>query len=965
MMLTFTKNQLVMRSLSLILFFFIAFNSSAQDFLNKALKNAKVPGTSKSISGLLVDKLLESHQEYDQEAFHYAISFSDNAGQFEAQERYDKHKLLLNKVRSSRMEDDDIEPEERADDLNKSGEMFYAGNKFFAAEVCFKQAMKLYADEEMKVSEKYAGALGNLALLYHTTGRYQEAATQLDKLEELRDELGVNLGYGVMLNNKAVLLKDKGEYREAQQLLEQSQKIVLEHKGEESLDYAILLNNHAMLHQTLGRYDEALRLMKESLEVAAISVGEKSAKYIKLQTNLALLYRDKGNLEKAEEVYLTAMKNKRRRLGKKHPDYAQLATGLAALYMEMGKQDEVEELLEEALSIYRKKFGNDHPVYAGTESDLGNFYRVTGEHKKAVKYLSHAKSIRSRKLGKKHPDYIQSIEDMALMRWAEGKIPAAMTYYEEVIEGSLQYVDDFFGAMSEHEKTRFWDTFQPRMHRYFAFVAAHHQEHPELVEQFFNVRLKTKALILTSYNQVRNAILTSNDTTLVRQYKEWVTAKEHLANVYTYTSDELKEQEIDVEELERQANKLESELSERSNAFAEGFLSNKQYRTADFKNQLKGDEALVEVVEYRQFDQLFTGDVAYLYLLVLPEKNEPILLQKTNGNEMTGKFLKYYNNAIRMKFEDQYSYTQYWKVVDEHISKKKKLYVTLDGVYSQLNINTLYHDNQYMVERQEIIFLNHSKDLQNVKNNTTSTFKNALLAGNPDFGGPSVTPLPGTAKEINAIYNIIKKQNITTRKFEGAEATEAAITANSGELMHIATHGFFLENVDASAQERVFGVRTAKAMENPLHRSGLLLAGAAKHKETAEEEAFQGVDPLMESESNAADNGILTAFEIKNLDLSGVKMVLLSACETAKGDVKVGEGVYGMQRSFQEAGVNQLVMSLWKVDDEATAELMVSFYNNLFSGKRTVSQAFRKAVMDIQKQYEAPYYWGAFMLING
>lgn len=955
-----------MRYILIILLCFTVHTLAAQGLLKKALKD-NIPGTSKTVSGMLVDKLLESRQEYDQAAFQYAISFSDNAGRFEAQERYDKHKLLLNKVRSSRMEDDEIPPEERADDLNKTGEMFYAGNKFFPAELCFKRAMKLYADEDMRVSEKYAGSLANLALLYHTTGRYQETTAHLEDLTEIRKALGTQtLGYGVLLNNKAVFLKDKGEYAQSRQLLVKSQEIILKEQGDESLDYAIILNNQAMLHQTLGRYDEALKLMQQSLEVAATSVGEKSAKYIKLQTNLALIYRDKGSLEKAEEVYLEAMKNKRRRLGKKHPDYAQLATGLAALYMEMGKQEEVEELLLEALDIYRKKLGNDHPVFAGTESDLGNFYRVTGQLDQAADHLSHAKSIRSRKLGKKHPDYISSLEDMALIRWAEGNTEAAITYYDEVIESSLTFIDEFFGAMSEYERSRFWDTFQPRMHRYYAFVAAHYKEHPELVEQFFNVRLKTKALIMTSYNQVRNTILTSKDTTLVRQYKEWVTTKERLANLYTYTNEELDEQEVDIEAVEQKANELESELAKNSNAFADGFLTGKSYHTKEFRNQLKTDEALVEIVEYRQFDKLFTGDVAYLYLLILPEKDEPVLLHKANGNEMTGKYLKYYNNAIRMKFDDQHSYGQYWELVDEHVKNKNKVYVTLDGVYSQLNINTLFHDHQYIVERQEIVFLNHSKDLYNVKKSVNPTYKNAMLAGNPDFGGTSVTPLPGTARELNAIYNIIKKHHVTTHRYEGDEATEAAITANSGELMHIATHGFFLENVSTSGQERVFGVRTEKAMENPLHRSGLLLAGAAQHMESAEEGTFKGVDPLdVNGENNAANNGILTAYEIKNLDLSDVRIVLLSACETAKGDVKVGEGVYGMQRAFQEAGVEKLVMSLWKVDDEATAELMVSFINNLFSTKDSVSQAFRKAVIDLQQQYENPYYWGAFMLING
>ncbi len=146
------------------------------------------------------------------------------------------------------------------------------------------------------------------------------------------------------------------------------------------------------------------------------------------------------------------------------------------------------------------------------------------------------------------------------------------------------------------------------------------------------------------------------------------------------------------------------------------------------------------------------------------------------------------------------------------------------------------------------------------------------------------------------------------------------------------------------------GGNAFKFSENPLFRSGLLFAGANN--------AWLG-KPLLN-----IDDGILTAYEVSNLYLPNTKLVVLSACETGLGDIQGSEGVYGLQRAFKMAGVQNLIMSLWKVPDVETAEFMEIFYSNLFEGK-SVNNAFYLAQNQMKNKYRTePYKWGAWLLVR-
>jgi CHAT domain-containing protein len=212
----------------------------------------------------------------------------------------------------------------------------------------------------------------------------------------------------------------------------------------------------------------------------------------------------------------------------------------------------------------------------------------------------------------------------------------------------------------------------------------------------------------------------------------------------------------------------------------------------------------------------------------------------------------------------------------------------------------------------------------------------------------TVPALPGTEAAARALAPLLG----SAPPYTGAKATEDVLrSAHGPRIVHVATHGFFLEDesggpggtrglvLDSSATSKA---GATKSTENPLLRSGLVFAGANRHV--------------------AARDGLLTALEASALDLYGTQLVVLSACETGVGKVENADGVYGLRRALVKAGAESEVMSLWKVDDEATRELMTGFYGRLMKGGGR-SESLRQAQIELSRhpEHAHPYYWASFI----
>jgi len=916
----------------------------------------KIPGSiggmatstiAKGAKTILIAQLDKSKAEYDTTSFNYAISLSDNAGLYENEERWLRNQKLFSDL-LKQSDGSTLTPLQQAEQNNEVGEMMYASNKFQAAENTFLSSKSIYETNALTSETSYSKVIANIGLLYHTMGRYSKSEEfEKSALELRKTQSGeTSIAYAASINNLGVLYKDMGKYTDAEKLLEKAIQLNSVNPGKQSAAYAITLNNQAMLYEEMGRFQQADQLLTEAIKIASAVMTEKSTNYQRLLINQALLYQEIGEYTKADEIYKKAIAIKEKRLGTSHPDYAHLLNLQAELYILMKKTTEVEALLKKSADIYLKKFGGNHPSYAGVLYNLGNYYRIQDQQTLAYTNLNKSLGIRIASLGDKHPDVLQNKECIALLDWQAKKYSTAATGFQVVLDQDMLLINEYFAALSDAEKARFWDKIHPHFEHYASFVVDAYKEIPSLTGQLYTYELATKALLLNASNKTRQQIVSSGDIALIKEYQEWLDAKENLSRLYSMSKSELAEQKINLDSIERSTNAKEKNLSEHSSIFKSGYTS----ETITWKNVqqvLSIDDAAVELVHVSKFDKIKTDTVYYAALILTKEMSMPEFILMKNGNQLEKRYLAYYRNAIKSKLTDALSYDQYWAEIDKKLGIKKSIFVSMDGVYSQINISTLrLSDGTYLLDKKNIQLVSNSKDIIRLKTATAApTQLSAVLIGNPVFGtSGSVAPLPGTKIEIESIKFQLSAKGYKISTFVQNDATEQNIRKVSNpKILHIATHGFFI--TETVGEDKTMGIESEHSALNPMLRSGLLMTNA--------ESAINGT----------SEYGVLTAYEVMNLNLDKTEIVVMSACETGLGDVKNGEGVYGLQRAFLVAGADALIMSLWKVNDDATQKLMTSFYKNylLLNNKQ---KAFKVAQSELKTLYKDPYYWGAFVLIQ-
>ncbi|MGC4021220.1 MAG: CHAT domain-containing protein [Cyclobacteriaceae bacterium] len=405
---------------------------------------------------------------------------------------------------------------------------------------------------------------------------------------------------------------------------------------------------------------------------------------------------------------------------------------------------------------------------------------------------------------------------------------------------------------------------------------------------------------------------------------------------------------------------MEKKLSSLSDEFRE--QSDKETVSwDDVQKTLQTNDAAIEILRIKK--RYIKDSLYYAALILKKNTSAPDIVIWKLGKQLEDKRFRFHRNTIKFHYIDTLSHQYFWQPLQAKLTDVSTLFISCDGVFNKVNFNSLYNPKQkrWVIDDFSIRQLSSTRELVN-KPTSQASRSTAYLFGNVDFNlgepdhvgtstkrstassfgfeGENIPILPATEIEIKGIFSLLSGKQWDVQSFEKKDATEETIKKMiNPRLIHIATHGFFLSDVDINEND--------EAVSNPLFRSGVLLAGAAVDRANSQRE----------------DDGVLTAYEAMNLNLDQTDLVVLSACETGLGEVRNGEGVYGLQRSFMVAGARNVLMSLWQVDDKATQELMNAFYANWIDGKDK-HQAFREAQLKIKEQYPAPYFWGAFVLVG-
>ncbi|SDI49610.1 CHAT domain-containing protein [Winogradskyella thalassocola] len=845
-----------------------------------------------------------------------------------------------------------------------------------------EKAISYYVSEEDKSTQEYAAALYTMAILYGENGDYEK---EIEAYKEVMQILGEKHGaYHNVLNNIGQAYTNLGDYEQALNYTEQSLIAI----NSENPNYATRLQNKAFILVRLGNYNNAEVVYQQALSSMENRLGENHPNYGQLLNNVGEMYYAKGDLSKAKDYFKEALDVFLRNYEETDKRYSYQLSDYAKTLFQLNEQEKAIALMKKNLKLEEDNQRINTQNYYSLQTSLGRAYNELQNYSEALPLLENA-AVQSRLIsGKDHPVNRTIFSELAKTYIGLNDIDKAIPTLETSNENLKNQIDEIFKFRSEKEKKQFLNTV---IHNFNALQALEFKDKGDkekLNELNLNNQLMLKGLLLNNSKDVLNELAKLNDSLINARIESYKASKRQLSKLMTITV-EKKTQKID--SLSTVINVKETELVKLySTNFSNNYSLLKDWTTV--KNALNNNDVAIEFSNYKTSTsngEKSTQYVAYIYtknskapeLVPLFEERELVeILESSSPNVLyaaRGAKAKNVANTTDL-------YDLLWLPLQSHINNVERIYYSPSGLLNQIPFAALgKKDESILANQYEMIQLSSTNNLIEEQNSLDTD--NVLLIGgiNYDYNPSNITvnpkkiktdsslientintedttiawkALPGTLNEITTIEKLFLTNNKSPVVWTDKSATETkfkSLNGKSPSVIHIATHGFFFENPeDTNKNYDLESESVYKASEDPLIRSGLIFSGANYAWE-------HGNNP------NEEDDGILTALEISNLDLSNTDLVVLSACETGLGDIDGSEGVYGLQRAFKMAGVDYIVMSLWEVPDKETAEFMELFYKEWITNKKEITFAFNTTQRLMHKKYKnEPVKWAAFVLFK-
>jgi CHAT domain-containing protein/tetratricopeptide (TPR) repeat protein len=841
-------------------------------------------------------------------------------------------------------------------------------------QIHYRQAIEIQERLNGKDDPRLVDLLHGLGLSVQTTGNDREAQDTMLRalgiLQKHYDETNLHFVHVLKcLGDQSCKLQD---FHKAEEYYRRSLSIAQENYGVQHTYTAEIYEGFAHVLRNLNKLDEALDYLKKARAIFGAQLGKEHRRYALVLNHLGMCYSERQDFQAAAGFYTEALQIRRRVLGPDHDDYATSLNNLANLYQKMGQFDRAAELFNEAIAVYRRSLGEDHAHLALGLSNLGLLHAHRRDWAKAIDFLEQSVRIDDRNLR-----YVLLLASERQRLAVAAKAWTNVTAFISVI------------------------------------YRAGYLQKPEYSSSAYKAVLRRKGMAVEVFTAQNDAVLRGRHPQLEQDLAEYRALRLGIAQ-------EMLGGTAGGHSLERQ----ERLRSLRSRLEAMETVLARQVPEVDFQRQtekadpqelaraLPPKTALVEFVKSLILpletepalegpEPLLQRYLAFVLVANLPDalrvidlgEAAPIdqaigrLRQAIAGNgeaattahhgtdvctDSSAALLKLAISDFTRDLQPRTQPTDSSLILTigtalralvfdpllTALGDRTRLIIAPDGELATLPFAVLpLGQERHVIDDFNISYLGTGRDMLRSHGGRAGHAGAPLVVADPNFDlgatgaevrSTTFTPLNGTRAEGIEVARLLKTSPVL-----GSDAVEGHLKVmRSPRVLHIATHGFFLPTPDAPASDGDGAlpgrsIDQLARVDNPFLRSGLALAGANTW-------LSGGILPA------AAEDGLLTAEDVAGLDLVGTDLVVLSACSTGLGDVQAGEGVFGLRRAFAIAGARCLVLSLWRVPDQQTQELMLAFYRCLLDGEAR-PDALRTAQLVIKAKYRDPLSWGGFV----
>lgn len=716
------------------------------------------------------------------------------------------------------------------------------------------------------------------------------------------------------------------------------------------------------------RYEESLKYSWECIVYTAKIMKPTSSKYYFPYLNRAEIFRAMGDRDSTFSCLDTYFLGQK--CGKLEPkELARQYCGKGRMHGYFKEYDAAVKNLEYADDLLKQDFSE-------TDGSRMNYLALKAGMLAGQKKYEESKQCYTRyatlcrkKYGENSMEYAEALYALANIDGFNGDKEAGCEHYARSTGILESLIRNRFRYLPSNVRETYWNELSKILWNMAAYSVKIGANQEPFTKEAYNALLFSKGLLLESEKSMNSLLKQSGTEEDERGYFEMM----RLCSLLPDLEKNYDENKDSISLIYSQIDKIDKQLAQHCLSYGNytDFL-NLNYK--DIRNNLAKNEVIVDFTDYKSDSETHQ----YMAYVVRKEWENPLLLPLFDQQQIDsllqangGHWDRLYQSSVSDAFLQMC-----WKPISKYVSTGETIYYIPSGILHQVVLESLPASSEALLgDKFRFIRLSSAREIVSQNEVKPSEKKSAALyggllydvdmavmemeskkydvsklyalRGNEVHGDSVFHYLPMTRKEVDEIGKVLAGCHVDTVSYTGHTGTKESfinLNGNAPQIIHLATHGFYYTPNDALNIEPLSGYKNAMKL------SGLIMAGG--NAAWAGKRLPPGVL-----------DGILTADDIARLDLNGTELVVLSACETGLGKV-TSEGLFGLQRAFKKAGVQTLVMSLWKVSDWITKEFMLQFYKNLAANGWEKRKAFEDAKSSIRKTYEEPFYWAGFVMLD-